>query len=376
MNKIKIDNQQNLKEIGSNMEKCKSSLNIISSLESIPGKLIKLQSDNFQSKKENLNKDKSLDNTEEKFSINNTLSNDKLSNNNYFIKTSEELCSQNLISNHYPNYNQYQLGYHTQHYFNYNSLIPIPSMKFLYYNNMIYPYKTLNSQCQMKSINCFKEFIVNHSNYIFNEISIPVRKVPIIQVPIGAFSKDGDNKEITQKKHNNLLNIENINKNKINIKKNDVTKNNKSLLNKKRNRVESSIIYFLIKKEKKKPVVHFNAYKKSKYILRKRMKRKKKNLNLNRIKINCAHQGCKSIFKTKKQLALHHYKMSIECHYDTITLLKMISSIKKLFLNHAKKNNEINNNFGEKYSLLYKEAMNNIHFKEYIEATVGFNLEN
>ena len=68
--------------------------------------------------------------------------------------------------------------------------------------------------------------------------------------------------------------------------------------------------------------------------------------------------------------------MSIECHYDTITLLKMISSIKKIFLNHAKNNNEINKNFGEKYSLLYKEAMNKISFKEYIEATLGFNLEN
>jgi len=54
----------------------------------------------------------------------------------------------------------------------------------------------------------------------------------------------------------------------------------------------------------------------------------------------------------------------------------MISSIKKIFLNHAKKNNEINKNFGEKYSLLYKEAMNKISFKEYIEATLGFNLEN
>ena len=371
----KIDIQQNLKEIWSNRGRYKRCSNILSSLESIPGNIINLQLDNFQSKKENLNKDKSLNNTEEIFSINNILSKDNLSNNNYYINSLEELCSQNLISNQYLNFNQPQLGYHYQNYFNYNSLIPFQSMHLSYHSNMIYPFKTLNSTCQMKSINYFKEFIVNPSNYIFNKASIPVRKVPIIQIPIDAFSKDNDNKGITQKKHNNLLNIENINKNKINIKKNDVTKNNKSLLNKKRNRVESSIIYFLIKKEKKKPVVHFNAYKKSKYILRKRMKRKKKNLNLNRIKINCAHQGCKSIFKTKKQLALHHYKMSIECHYDTITLLKMISSVKKIFLNHAKKNNEINNNIGEKYSLLYKEAMNNILFEEYIETIVGFNLE-
>ena len=371
----KIDNQQNLKEIGSNMGKCKMSLNILSSLESIPGKLIKFQSDNFQSKKDNLNKDKSLNDIEEKFSINNTLSRDELSNNNYYINTLEELCSQNLAFNQYPNYNQCQLGNHTQNYFNYNSLIPFPSIQSSNYNNMVYSYKTLNSACLMKSINCFKEFKAIPSNYIFKKVSIPMRKVPIIQIPIDAFSKGDDNEGITQKKHNNLLNIENINKKKINIKKNDVNKNNKSLLNKKRNRRESANKYFLIKKEKKKPVMHFNVYKKSKYILRKRMKRIIKNLKLNRIKINCSHQGCKSIFKTKKQLALHHYKMSIECHYDTITLLKMISSVKKLFLNLVKKNNEINNIICEKYSLLYKEAMNNIPFKEYIEATVGFNLE-
>ena len=68
--------------------------------------------------------------------------------------------------------------------------------------------------------------------------------------------------------------------------------------------------------------------------------------------------------------------MSIECHYDTITLLKMIYSVKKLLLKHVKKNNEINNNnICEKYSLLYKETMNTIPFEEYIETIAGFNLE-
>ena len=379
----KIDIQQNSKEIGNNGEKYKMSLDILSSLKSIPGKIIKLQSDNFHSKNENFNKDKSLNDTEEKLSTFNTLSKNMLSNESYYINTLGELYLQNLPHKKYPNNNQPQLGQYTQNYFNQNSLKTFPNVLFSNHNHMIYLYKTLNSVCLIKSNNCFKEFKFNPSNYIFNKVSIPVRKVPITQIPIDVFSKDDDNKGITQKKNINLFNIENNNKNKTNIINNDVTKNNNGLLNKKRNRTESNSIYFLVKKEPKKPVVHlsfkpnmFNVYKKSKYVFRKRKKRIKKNLNLNRIKIDCSHHGCESIFKTKKQLAFHHYKMSIECHYDTITLLKMIYSVKKLLLKHVKKNNEINNNnICEKYSLLYKETMNTIPFEEYIETIAGFNLE-
>ena len=379
----KIDIQQNSKEIGNNGEKYKMSLDILSSLKSIPGKIIKLQSDNFHSKNENFNKDKSLNDTEEKLSTFNTLSTNMLSNESYYINTLGELYSQNLPHKKYPNNNQPQLGQYTQNYFNQNSLKPFPNVLFSNHNHMIYPYKTLNSVCLIKSNNCFKEFKFNPSNYIFNKVSIPVRKVPITQIPIDVFSKDDDNKGITQKKNINLFNIENNNKNKINIINNDVTKNNNSLLNKKRNRTESNNIYFLVKKEPKKPVVHlsfkpnmFNVYKKSKYVFRKRKKRIKKNLNLNRIKINCSHHGCESIFKTKKQLAFHHYKMSIECHYDTISLLKLIASVKKLLLKKTKNTKKINvNNIWEKYSLLYKETMNNMPLEEYIETIVGFNLE-
>jgi len=378
-----INNQQNSEEIGSNGETYKMSLDILSSLKSIPGKIIRLQSDNFQPKNEDFNKDKSFNDTEEKYSTFNTLSKDMLSNEYYYTKAREELCSQNPTFRQYPYYNQAQLGYYTQNYFNNNSLIFLPNLMFLNQNYMIYPYKTLNSVYPMQSINCFKEFPTNSLNFIFNKVSIPMRKIPVTQIPIDISAKDDDNNVIMQNKNNNLLNLENININKINIINNDVTKNNNSILNKKRNRAESNNIYFLVKKEQKTPIVHlsskknlFNVYKKSKYVFRKRKKRIKKNFNLNRMKINCSHKGCESIFKTKRQLAFHHYKMSIECHHDTISILKMISSIKKLLLKQAKKNNENNeNNIWKKYSLLYKETMNNISFEEYIETIVGFNLE-
>lgn len=217
----KIDNQQNSKEIGSNGENYKMSLDILSSLKSIPGKIIKLQSGNFQPKKENFNKDKSLNDTEEKISTFNTLPKDILSNESYYINILEELRSQNFSHKQYPYNNQPQLGHHTQNYFNHNSLMPFPNVISSNHSHMIYPYKTLNSVCLMKSNNCFKEFKVNPSNYIFNKISIPVRKVSITQIPINVCSKDDDNMGITQKKNNNLFNIENINKNKINIKNNE-----------------------------------------------------------------------------------------------------------------------------------------------------------
>ena len=378
----KINNQQNSEEIGNKGENYKMSLDILSSLKSIPGKIIKLQSDNFQSEKENFNKDKTFNDSEEKFSTFNTLSKDILSKEYYYMKAREELCTQNSLFMQYPYNNQAQLGYHTHNYFINNSLLFLPGLIFPNQNYMIYPYKTFNSVCPIKSINCFKEFKVNPSNSVFNKISFPMRKVPVIQIPIETSSKDDDNSENTQNKNHNLLNIENINK-KINIINNDVIKNNNSILNKKRNRTESNNIYFLVKKEQKKSIENssfkknkFNVYKKSKYVFRKRKKRIKNNLNLNRIKINCSHKGCESIFKTKKQLAFHHYKMSIECHYDTISLLKLIASVKKLLLNQTKNTKKINvNNIWEKYSLLYKETMNNMPLEEYIETIVGFNLE-
>ena len=387
----KINNQQNSEEIGNKGENYKMSLDILSSLKSIPGKIIKLQSNNFQSKNENLDKDKYFNDTEEKYSTFNTLSKGMLSNEYYYKKTHEELCSQNSSFKQYLYNNQAHLVYYTQNYFNYNSLMFLPNLQFLNQNYMIYPYKTLNSVYQMKSTNCFKEFTVNPSNYIINKASITVRNVPVTQIPIDISEKNDDNYEITQIKNNNFLNIENINKNninknKINIINNDVIKNNNndtSILNKKRNRTESNNIYFYVKKTQKEPFAHlsskktmFNVYKKSKYIFRRRKKRIINNFNSSRIKINCSHKGCESNFKTQKQLVFHHYKMSIECHSDTISLLKMISSVKKILLKQAKKNNEINeNNILEKYSLLYKETMKNIHFEEYFETIVGFNFE-
>ena len=102
-----------------------------------------------------------------------------------------------------------------------------------------------------------------------------------------------------------------------------------------------------------------------------RKPRKKKLLNIKN-KIKCGHDGCEGIFKTKKQLVYHHFKMSVECHNDTVNLLKMIYLTKKLLLLTNEKEKE---KILQKFSPLYKEAMNNISLDEHIETIVGLNFE-
>ena len=156
-----------------------------------------------------------------------------------------------------------------------------PSLLYSNQNHIIYPYKTINSIYPMKSIKCFKKFRVNPSNSLFNKVSIPIKRVPVTQVPIDISEKGDNNDEIAQNKNNNLLIQQNINKIKLNIINNDVTKNNKNILNQKRKRTESNNIYFLVKKEQKKPIVNlsfkknmFNVYHKSQYIYKTRKNKK------------------------------------------------------------------------------------------------------
>ena len=92
------------------------------------------------------------------------------------------------------------------------------------------------------------------------------------------------------------------------------------------------------------------------------------------MKITCQHEGCEVVFKTKKQLTYHHYKMSTECHNDTIYLLKTISSAKQIFKNIKKEKSNEKNDL-ERFSLLYKQAMDNISLDEHINAIVGFDFD-
>ena len=106
-------------------------------------------------------------------------------------------------------------------------------------------------------------------------------------------------------------------------------------------------------------------------IFTKKENKEKKIINGIKKQIKCGHEGCEGIFKTKKQLVFHHYKMNSECHNDTINLIKMINLTKKILLKKVWQKEK----FLEKYSELYKETMKKISLDEHIETLIGLNFE-
>ena len=164
---------------------------------------------------------------------------------------------------------------------------------------------------------------------------------------------------------------EKIEKNKINTEKPIIKRISTKFIKKPK---------FILNKKLSQKKNLFTVITKSQYIYRRR-KPKMKNVGKNKcLNLKCPHPGCEGIFKTKKQAIFHHFKMSVECQNDTITLLKLIHQIKKIFfgeMNHFKdeKEKEEKIKLFNKYSLLYKEAMKIISLDEYIDIITGFNFE-
>ena len=172
-------------------------------------------------------------------------------------------------------------------------------------------------------------------------------------------------------------NFSSIHNSKINIPTKE-TSNKNNFLNKKRKAKKTIklnptkvIIKTLFKTDEKIKVKNqkpnlFQVIKKSSYKKRKKyLKRIEKN-----IKTNCSHFGCETIFRTQKQALFHHYKMSRECHEDTINLIKMISETKKILLKNIKENKVLLEN----YSNLYENSMKEISLSDYIDIFTGFNI--
>ena len=124
----------------------------------------------------------------------------------------------------------------------------------------------------------------------------------------------------------------------------------------------------------------FTVITKSQYIYRRRKPKIKNTIKNKCLNLKCPHQGCDGIFKTKKQAVFHHFKMSIECHNDSINLIKLVHQTKKILfkeMNNFKneKEKEEKMKLFNKYSMLYKEAMKIISLDEYIDIITGFNFE-
>ena len=355
----------------------KLNLDILSSLKPLQGKIINL--------KEQENFLKNLDsnqNREDNYSTSNTMTN--LFFEQFFLnENNKKKYIDNYTFNQIPNIST-QLGYNTVNYYNslsnfYPNFFPTNQIS---NQNIINPYITSNLYYSMNS----PYRLMNSENLLLINQLQPLVSIPISQDPIAQISNtnndeiilEKNNTKINQKKNNYLLKKKRNNETNINIKTNEITNNN-NYLDKNKSKLNNS--FFVIKQEGNIDELQqansekkmFNVYHKSQYIYRRRKRKIKKISNKKLFKFNCYHSGCDGKFKTKKQLVFHHFKMSVECHNDTISLLKMISLVKKLLLRQKEK--EKNNKNFEKYSLLYKETMKNIPLVEHIDTIVGFNLE-
>lgn len=270
----------------------------------------------------------------------------------------------NYIFTYMPN-NQNQIWYTSMNYYNYCN-----------FNNFLKPYFFMPNQDFAHPY----PFYIMNSNYSLIELNPLLINNPNPQY-------------LVPSKTNQILNT--IDKNG----EEELIKNTPILLNKKRkvgrqlNLKNGCIInkinkntrkgpFFIVKLKIRKNALKeeevkkmFIIYKKSKYVYFKR-KMKKKFSNLNKSRNICDHKGCCANIKTKKQFIFHHFKKTSECHNDTISLLKMISSVKKLLLKENQNQSEIKKNeIIEKYSHLYEEVMKNISLDEYIDSIAGFNLQ-
>ena len=385
------------KNLTSTDQNYKLNMEILSSLKSIPGKVVNLQSENFineelnkklqypEGKKttsssiskvskdffceqlEEKNTNKKLMTTNSVFKPMMNLPQKKSTMNFYPFNTVmsfPDLCIQNPIGNAPPKI--------TNSSFSRNSFCVMnpnldPNLSLL--NQM----NTLTQINQINPINQYNFFSQNPFNSFgtLNALNTPT-------IPLN---------DIYLNKNNNSNNIKNIFLGqKRNSDEKTEEKEKEKIFNNKKN------IFFQINPQKKENSLNLNnnstnniintnsqettnkrnlftVIPKSTYNYKKRKPRKRKALTGIKKKLTCSHHGCEGTFKTKKQLLYHHYKMNPQCQNDTIAILKMIYNIKILL-----KNNNLEKN-KKKFGELYKQTMKNVSLDEHIETLVGYNFE-
>ena len=387
------NNKSNIpsKDIYTSDKNYQKNMEILSSLKSIPGKVVNLQSDNFINDEFN----KKLSYREGKKTTSSSIS--KVSKD-FFCDQIEEKINQKKLNTtnsvFKPMFNPPPKK-STMNYYSYNTLLSVPE---LCLQNQIGngPNKITNSSFSKNSFYAMNQNMEPNLN-LFNQINIGNQMNNLNQPNLFNQFNIFNNNPINP--FNSLNNINPLNTNIANISPNNIylnATNNNLILNKKRNleekeekkNIKKCIIFKINDSKDNKDNIDnidnninssissqpkrnnlFTVIQKSTYKYKKRKPRKKKFFNGIKKKIICSHNGCEATFKTKKQLVYHHYKMNPQCHNDTIYILKMINYLKTLL----KKNNKENNikKFGE----LYKETMKNISLEEHIESLVGFNFE-
>ena len=376
-------------------------MEILTSLKSLPGKVIKLQSEKIIFNNVDINKKVIF--PEEKFSTSSSISKELLSDP--FSPEGEKFYKKSYSANSaFKPITFYPIKRTTLNYCNFGSimsfsdfLMPNPSQfiplkitdgsfsKHSFYNfinpengielnsgnnyNPNYNGNTINNINNFNTINPIMPFLPNFSsNLLVNEQIL--KKNNLSQTKNNNFLNKKRSLNCDLKPNFNIKEIKEHKEEEPNIIKNEYN-NSKSIPPK------SKCKFFYIKQSQTQKVENptkknlFTIIQKSNYVYRKRKPRNKKLFNGIRNKIKCKHKGCEGVFKTKKQLVYHHYKMNVECHNDTINFLKMINSTKILLLNNYGKKDEISKKYGE----LYRDTMKTISLDEHIETIVGVNFE-
>jgi hypothetical protein len=380
------------KDISTSDQNYQQNMEILSSLKSIPGKVVNLQSENFIN--EELNK--KLTYREGKKTTSSSIS--KVSKDFFCDQIEEKINNKkNNTANSVfkPMFNPPQKK-STMNYFPNNTLLSIPE---LCLQNPIGngPNKITNSSYSKNSFYAMSPNMEQNSN-LFDQINFQGNQMNNLS-QLNNYNFFNNN--LNPINSLNALNILNpTNANYINFYPNSLFLNttNNLILNKKRN-IEDKLeekpeeknikkcIFFKInnskdKKTHKKNIIINNSFElnnkknnlftvipKSSYNYKKRKPGKKKIFNGNKKKIACCHYGCQATFKTIKQLVYHHYKMNPECQSDTILILKMINYIKNMLIKNNREKNK------QKFGELYNETMKNIPLDEHIETLAGFNFE-
>ena len=405
MNSIKTN--PILKEANNADKNYQLNMEILSSLKSLPNKVVNLQSEKIIFNDENLNKKVIF--PEEKFTTSSSISKDlycdPFSNDVDKIPKKSYTTTNSVFK---PIIYNNPIKKTTMNFYNFDSMMSFS--EFIIPNpTQVNPLKITNSSFSKNS--CYPLInpempLVNPTNLINPNYSInPINVLNPINNninPVNPFLQNFTQislindqiikkNNLNQNKNNIFLNKkrnaddnENINlniKEKKNKEKEEENKENEckifNEIKKNNNIPKPKSTFFCVKqihqenKENPSKKNLFTVIQKSNYIYKKRKPRKKKLFNGIKKQIKCGHEGCEGIFKTKKQLVFHHYKMNSECHNDTINLIKMINLTKKILLKKVEQKEK----FLEKYSELYKETMKKISLDEHIETLVGLNFE-
>ena len=392
-----------LNETNSTDKNYQLNMEILSSLKSLPSKIVNLQSEKVIFNNENFNKKVNF--PEEKFTSSSSISKELFFGpfSNDGEKVAKKFYTTNSVFKPIT-YNPIKKT--TMNFYNFGSMMSFSELK-AQNTNQINPLKITNSSFSKNSyyplmnpeIPLMNINNLINPNYSINPVNIinpinnninPVN--PFFQnfTQISLINDQMIKKNNLSQTNNNIFlnkkrNIDNKNiilnkeekktEEKENKSFNDIKKNNNNNSNNTIPKPKSTFFYVkqIHPESKENPLKKnlFTVIPKSKYIYRKRKPRKKKLFNGIENKIICGHEGCEGIFKTKKQLIFHHYKMNSECHNDTINLIKMINLTKKILLKKVEQKEKIL----EKYSELYKETMKKISLDEHIETLVGLNFE-